>query len=36
MQVLRVSEYGYGSMEEFDKANYIVRNVDDLREMFIC
>ena len=28
--------YGYGSMEEFDKANYIVRNVDDLREMFIC
>ena len=28
--------YGYGSMEEFDKANYIVRTVDDLREMFIC
>jgi HAD hydrolase, family IA, variant 1 len=28
--------YGYGSMGEFDKANYIVRNVDDLREMFIC
>ena len=28
--------YGYGSMEEFDKANYIVRNVDYLREMFIC
>jgi len=27
--------YGYGSMEEFDKANYIVRTVDDLREMFI-
>ena len=28
--------YGYGSMGEFDKANYIVRTVDDLREMFIC
>ena len=28
--------YGYGSMEEFDKANYIVRTVDDLREIFIC
>ena len=28
--------YGYGSMEEFDKANYIVRTVDELREMFIC
>ena len=28
--------YGYGSMKEFDKANYIVRTVNDLREMFIC
>lgn len=28
--------YGYGGIEEFEGANYIVKSVDDLREMFIC
>ena len=28
--------YGYGGLEEFEGANYIVRNVEDLRDMFIC
>ena len=28
--------YGYGSLEEFEGANYIVKNVEDLRDMFLC
>ena len=28
--------YGYGGLEEFEGANYIVRNVEDLRDMFLC
>ena len=28
--------YGYGGLEEFEGANYIVKNVEDLREMFLC
>ena len=28
--------YGYGGIEELEGANYIIKNVDDLREMFIC
>ena len=28
--------YGYGVLEEFEGANYIVKNVEDLRDMFLC
>ena len=28
--------YGYGGLEEFEGANYIVKNVEDLRDMFLC
>ena len=28
--------YGYGDLEEFEGANYIVKNVEDLRDMFLC
>ena len=28
--------YGYGGLDEFTDANYIVKSVKDLREMFIC
>ena len=28
--------YGYGELEEFEGANYIVKNVEDLRDMFLC
>ena len=28
--------YGYGGLEEVEGANYIVRNVEDLRDMFLC
>ena len=28
--------YGYGGWEEFEGANYIVKNVEDLRDMFLC
>ena len=28
--------YGYGGLDEFAEANYIVKSVEDLREMFIC
>ena len=28
--------YGYGELDEFADANYIVKSVEDLREMFIC
>ena len=28
--------YGYGGLEEFEGANYIVRDVEDLRDMFLC
>ncbi len=28
--------YGYGSLEELEGANYIVKNVEDLRDMFLC
>lgn len=28
--------YGYGGLEELESANYIVRNVEDLRDMFLC
>lgn len=28
--------YGYGCLEEFEGANYIVKNVEDLRDMFLC
>ncbi len=28
--------YGYGGLDEFTDANYIVKSVEDLREMFIC
>ena len=28
--------YGYGELDEFAEANYIVKSVKDLREMFIC
>ena len=28
--------YGYGELDEFAEANYIVKSVEDLREIFIC
>lgn len=28
--------YGYGGLDEFAEANYIVKSVKDLREMFLC
>ena len=28
--------YGYGGLDEFTGANYIVKNVEDLRDMFLC
>lgn len=28
--------YGYGGLEEFEGANYIVKNVEDLRDIFLC
>ena len=28
--------YGYGELDEFAEANYIIKSVEDLREMFIC
>lgn len=28
--------YGYGGLEEFEGANYVVKNVEDLRDMFLC
>ena len=28
--------YGYGGLEELEGANYIVKNVEDLRDMFLC
>lgn len=28
--------YGYGSLDELSNANYIVKDVNDLRDMFLC
>lgn len=28
--------YGYGTVDEFEAADYIVKNVQDLRDMFLC